>query len=640
MCGIAAIARTRPASDPRGSAARAALCADLLKRRGPDSGAMLDAHDGRITLIHRRLAIQDLSAAASQPMVSPDGRVSLVFNGEIYNAPALREDLRRAGAAFTTHSDTEVLLHALGVWGLDETLERLRGMFAFVAIRRGEAGLELEAAVDHAAMKPLVWSFNRNARDGAALSLASDADALLALLPEKPALDPVGLCHVLSVGYCPQPTTVWKGVHALRPGHALRWSFSEDEPPRVSRWWQPPETLDVHAAAPLGSMLESVVHEHLIGDVPVGVFLSAGLDSTAIAAALRAAERGHEMPVAFSLTSGGPDDESAEAAETARMLGMRHEVVRLAAPELPDALRLGATTFDMPQGFSALVTAACLAKGLRASEPGRYIKVVLGGDGGDEAFAGYAWHRDHPGHPLALQSPMTGSPADHRTLARRVASADATGAERAAAALALGGLSYPHRYVRRLFNGFHPAESAALLGSLEPEYDESVFVSFIAGEDRPGLPHPRRAQRLDTLGFCAGSINPKVDRACMGVGLELRAPFLDRRLLELGLAMPVTPGEPAKAPIRAYLRTEADRARIPARVLTRPKQGFSLRLQRTTGDGSGPMAALRPIIDGSRLVADGVLRPDYERFFPMDAEGREVRWFTLGMLAAWYDARF
>jgi asparagine synthase (glutamine-hydrolysing) len=643
MCGLGAIARSHPDPDPLNARRRQNACLEALARRGPDGAGELTICSGRVTLLHRRLSIQDLGARAAQPMTSMDGSVSLVFNGEIYNVVELRTKLERQGARFNTRSDTEVLLHALRLWGLADTLEMLRGMFAFVAIRQHGTQIDIEAAVDHVAMKPLLWSFEHSAKSGPTLSIASDADALMALLPRRPGLDPVGLCHVLSVGYCPQPLTMWQGIHALRPGHVMRWRVGETHGPQVARWWQPPEsahasTRHADAAFDFRQTFEHVVHEHLVGDVPIGMFLSAGLDSSAVALALHSRKAGHDLPIAYSLTSGGPDDESTDARALATALGMRHETIRLEAPELSDAVRLTARTFDQPQGYSALLTATCLARGLRASEIGRDVKVVLGGDGGDEAFAGYAWHGDPFTHPLSLGAFTPVSPTEHAALASGVGSPDATPAERMAAGLALGSLSYTHRYVRRLFNGFHPRESAALLQSLAPEYDENTYAAFLLDDDRPSLAHPRRVQRLDTVGFCAGSINAKVDRACMGVGLELRAPFLDRRILEHGLALPVVNGEPPKAPIRAYLHEAVMKGLIPERVLTRPKQGFSLRLPRTAGT-PGPMSTLRTLIDDSRFVRDGLLRRDYDRFFPSDDEGREVRWFTLAMLAAWYDQR-
>jgi asparagine synthase (glutamine-hydrolysing) len=204
-----------------------------------------------------------------------------------------------------------------------------------------------------------------------------------------------------------------------------------------------------------------------------------------------------------------------------------------------------------------------------------------------------------------------------------------------AALHALGRLSYPHRYLVRTFGGFHPAEAAALLGGLSRQYSEDTFAAWLTPEDRPILAHPRRAQRLDVLGFCAGSIQPKLDRACMAMGLELRAPYLDRRVLEWGLSMSVDPreGQTGKLPIRAMLARGVEDGLVPRQILTRPKQGFSLRMP------DGEFAGLESVVGESRLVRDGVLRPDWERFLVRDPGARRVRLFTLAMVAAWYETR-
>lgn len=270
-----------------------------------------------------------------------------------------------------------------------------------------------------------------------------------------------------------------------------------------------------------------------------------------------------------------------------------------------------ARAFDEPQGFTALLTAAEIARGARAQPDAP--KVILGGDGGDEAFAGYAWH-GLENHPLALSNPSPGRATPE--LARR---------------------SFTHRALCRIFAGFHPGESRQLLSALEPEYDEEVFASWLAAEDRPDLPHPRRSQRLDLVGFCAGSILPKVDRAAMDEALELRSPLLDRRILEWAMTRPVDAERmlPTKQPLRRFLERGTGAGRVPAAILRRPKQGFSLRLPEAR-----PFTALAArLLPGSRLVRDGVVRRDFVEYLPRESEAREQRLFTLCMVAAWYEHR-
>lgn len=640
MCGIAAIIRSH-AGPPWSADARARMdrAMDHLARRGPDGrGVHATTH---ALLGHTRLAIQDLSVAAAQPMVTPDGSLSLVYNGEIYNAPALRTELRSEGRVFRTHSDTEVLLHALDCWGLKETLERIRGMFSFVAVRERAGTVHVMAAVDPAGMKPFVWSVadDPEVRGGKCLLIASDCDAMGHLAAAAPTLNIGALRRVLSVGYVAAPETVWYGVRKLTSGGCLEWTGRASDAPVVSTYWQPPTGADAgHDESSFVPLLRRLATEHLIGDVPVGMFLSAGLDSASIALALH--ESGAEMSriQAFTLSTGDPADEAADAGEIARALGMPHRVIPFGTGDLLPSLRAAAACYDEPQGYTALLTATRIAGAMRQAAPD--AKVVLSGDGGDESLGGYAWHRDPAAHPLSLlhfHAPTPEAISTHERLARCVAQPDASTREREDAMLALGSLSFAHRAIVRAFGGFHPAEAGALLAADIPASDSLEVASLLEVSDDPKTPMPRRSQRLDIVGFCAGSVQPKLDRACMGVGLELRAPYLDRRMMEWGLARPVDSAELApgggKPSIRAMLGRAIERGVLPRRVLDRPKQGFSLRLS------DGAFDSLAESIASSRLARDGVLAPRWKSYLTERAESRRTRMFSLAMVAAWYDHR-
>ena len=642
MCGIAAIIRSSNSNARAWSApalARMERAIALLSRRGPDGHACRAVANNHALLGHTRLAIQDLSAAAAQPMSTPDGSLTISYNGEIYNAPELRSQLTASGRTFHTRSDTEVLLHAIAEWGPRPALDKLRGMFSFVAVQHANGRTNVFAAVDPAGMKPLAWTLapDPDAPGERLLMLASECDALRELMPTKPRVDATGLRHVLSVGYCPAPHTVWAGVQKLGPGTFLEWNGAAE--PTVGAWWSPPaHPSEAHDAEPFDLLLARLANDHLIGDVPVGMFLSAGLDSASIALAL--AERATPMSsiASYTLSTNAPTDEAADAAEIARMLGMTHRTIRFTPGDLEPTLRAAAARFDEPQGFSALLTATRIADAMRAVAPD--AKVVLSGDGGDESLGGYAWHRDAPTHPLALTSfaaPGRDALRDHARLAALVAEPEVRSRDRVGALHALGRLSFTHRYLVRTFGGFHPAEADAIIAPTADTYDESIFSQWLAPADAPALPMPRRAQRLDVLGFCAGSIQPKLDRSCMGVGLELRAPYMDRRMLEWGLTRPVDAREreprASKAPVRALLARAVECARLPASLLTRPKQGFSLRLD------DRAFESLSDVIAHSRLVRHGVLRPDWNAYLTDDTESRRVRLFTLAMMAAWYELR-
>ena len=644
MCGIAAILRSRAAPEwSESHRARMDRTLTHLSRRGPDGhGTHVTPH----TLLgHTRLSIQDLSVSAAQPMSiingEDNGSLTLIYNGEIYNAPALRTELQTNGRTFRTHSDTEVLLHAIDCWGHVEALSRVRGMFSFAAIRETNNGLHLIAAVDPAGMKPLVWSLidDPEARGEKLLVIASDCDALRLLTPASPAIDIDAIRCMLSIGYIPAPHTAWTNIHKLLPGTMLEWSGGACKPPVVMSYWQPPsETNLSHNEAAFAPMLEELVTEHLIGDVPVGMFLSAGLDSISIALALHNSGADMSRIQACTLSDGDPSDESSDAVAFAHALGMPHRVIPFGTGDLLPTLRAAARRYDEPQGYTALLTATRIADAMRYAAPD--AKVVLTGDCGDESLGGYAWHRDAATHPLALanfQPPSRDVVAAHARLAASVARADAIDRDRQGAMVALGTLSFTHRYLARTFGGFHPAEANALIAPDMLASDFSSFTSPLASHDRPAMPMPRRAQRLDILGFCAGSIQPKIDRACMGVGLELRAPYLDRRMIEWGLTRPVDPSEltpgGGKPSIRAYLARAIERAILPRHILDRPKQGFSLRLR------DAAFESLRDVIAESRLVRDGVLAPTWPSYLTSQPDMRRTRLFTLAMLAAWYEAR-
>ncbi len=238
MCGVFAIATATPGAAPRATDPRTLAALDSLAPRGPDGRGFHRDPAGCAALGHTRLAVVELSPAGAQPMRFADEGLVIAFNGEIYNAPELRDQLRRAGAAFRSSSDTEVLLRACARWGVRSTLDRLRGMFAFALWN--ERTRELVAAVDHVGMKPLVYREHSSRTDRrrahAGVSLASDLDALRTLHPDDPwTLDADALAETLCVGAIASPSTVWREAKRVPPGCLLRWSARHGS--RIERWW-------------------------------------------------------------------------------------------------------------------------------------------------------------------------------------------------------------------------------------------------------------------------------------------------------------------------------------------------------------------------------------------------------------------
>ena len=365
---------------------------EAIRHRGPDGeGASYDP-DRRVALVHRRLAIQDPSDAGRQPMVSASGRFEIVYNGEIYDFIECRRDLEVAGHRFRTGCDTEVLLAAFESWGIESTLRRVDGMFAFAVLDREAERITL--ARDRAGQKPLLLAVA-----GDAIAFASDLRAL-ECLPEPFAsrlvgIDEHALRWYLAHGAVPWPMSIRPGVEQVAPGGLVEIDLRNLRIDR-RRWWTPPlpadhagdaKESDIDAAADDLQVLDAIresVHRRCRADRAVGVFLSAGLDSRLVAAL--AAEARPGLP-AFTLGMPGPFDESAEAAEIAARLGLEHHSIRPTDAEITSTAESLHAVADEPFADSSLLATVLLA---RATAP--RIAVALSGDGGDELFGGYRRH--------------------------------------------------------------------------------------------------------------------------------------------------------------------------------------------------------------------------------------------------------
>jgi asparagine synthase (glutamine-hydrolysing) len=373
MCGINGILRLdeRSPEIDRGELLRTR---EAMASRGPDGTGLWASEDGRVALAHRRLAILDLTAAGAQPMASADGRVRIVVNGEIYNFRELRRELAGEGVAFRSESDTEVLLALYARDGL-AMLPRLRGMYAFALWDDAEGRLVL--ARDPLGIKPLYYS-----AEGGVFRFASQVKALLAGGGISTAVDPAGLAGFLLWGSVPEPWTIRRGVRALPAGHCLVVESGRVGEPRPHyRFGE----LPAPPAPDPGAAVESSVRAHLVSDVPVAIFLSAGLDSGLIAALAR--RHLPEPPVTFTLSfdvlAGTPLDEAPLAAATARSLGTRHLERRVGRGDFPALWEQGLAAMDQPSidGFNTFVVSRV------AHDCG--LKVVLSGLGGDEIFGSY-----------------------------------------------------------------------------------------------------------------------------------------------------------------------------------------------------------------------------------------------------------
>jgi asparagine synthase (glutamine-hydrolysing) len=582
MCGIVGVLGAEPVDRALVEQMR-----DRLEHRGPDAAGLWASADGRVSLGHRRLSIIDTSAAANQPFLSADGSLAVILNGELYNFRALRSELEQTGATFRTGSDTEVLLAAYRAWGA-ACVERFSGMFAF-ALWDGDRSV-LFCARDRAGEKPFHYLAN-----GTTFAFASELKALTLVPGMARDVDWTSVVDFLTFGYVPDPKTVWAGVQKLPPGHSLEVALDASGP----RAAEPVPYWDLELDAADGTdadweqgireTLRSAAAEMTVADVPIGTFLSGGVDSSAVTAALAA---GDHRPTAFTVGFAETDfDERPWAQLVAERLGVEL-VSREVVPQDVEAVFRDTILwhFDEPFNDSSYLPTYYLSREARSR-----ITVALSGDGGDEVFGGY------PKYALLARRETI-----ERRLTRPVASR--------AAATARGVLpetsSFRARLLRyeqspselllsTLVTGWQPDElRAAARGPLAEAlawYDpyDSVRPHLAAAPPEDvGLVNAMRYLDLKTT--LGAGILTKVDRASMAVALEVRPVFLHRDVLSLAGRVPpglLSTGSEAKALLRRAVRPW-----LPAEAVDRPKMGFAMPLGRWLGGlrSFGELAEDRP----------------------------------------------
>jgi asparagine synthase (glutamine-hydrolysing) len=633
MCGICGAAWTdtgRPLDD-----AALGRMTDRLRPRGPDDfGVFRDAH---AALGFRRLSILDL-AGGHQPLANEDGSVQVVFNGEIYNFAELRRRLEARGHTLRSAGDTEVLVH-LYEDERERMLPLLRGMFALAiwdAPRR-----RLLLARDRLGQKPLLY---RVAADR--ILFASELKALLALpdadVPRE--VDPVALDQYLAYGYVPHPRTILKGVHKLPPAHFATW---QDGRLTLGRYWTPdwdrearrPEGEDVEA---LRATLDDAVREQMVSDVPLGAFLSGGIDSTIVVGLM---QRHSARPVkTFSIGFDDPAfDESRFAEMAARHLGAEHHAFRVEArawetlPALADA-------FDEPFADSSALPTWFVARETR-----RHVTVALTGDAGDELFGGYDRYR-----ALALTNQLARLPGGARRLlgsgvARAIPSSARAKTRLRAARRLLEGLHDPAplRYLRWMTQ-FDEAGRLALYapGWLDQLAEAAEGVADAdpasilrrAWDAAPRRDDVTRAMVADLLTYLPGDLLHKVDMASMAHSLECRGPFLDHRVVELALAMPLERKMRLRRGRSKVILKRAFADLLPPPIRTRSKMGFGVPLDRWF---RGPLREeVRAVLLDERALGRGLFRRDaIERLIADHEAGRRdnaYRLWGLLMLELWF----
>jgi asparagine synthase (glutamine-hydrolysing) len=636
MCGICGAVWT----DPRRACSEAHLAAMMnrIVHRGPDdSGVYRDNH---AALGFRRLAIVDLEGG-HQPLSNEDGTVWTVFNGEIYNFPALRHRLQARGHTLRSTGDTEVLVHlyedeGTGMFAL------LRGMFALAIWDASRRTLIL--ARDRLGQKPLIYR-----HDGSRLSFASELKALLALpeseLPRR--VDPLAVDDYLTYGYVPQPRTILEGVNKLPPAHYAVW---HDETLRIERYWNPdwnrerrgPIADDV---AELRSTLTDAVREQMIADVPLGAFLSGGVDSTIIVGLMQQVSN---KPVkTFAIGFADPAyDESQYAELAARHLGTEHQTFRVEAKAW-ETLPALAWQFDEPFADSSALPTWHVARATR-----RAVTVALTGDAGDELFGGYDRYR-----ALALTELFHRLPATPRrwiggtvtrVLPRSARSKTRLRAlerlferiDEPAGSRYLGWMTTFDEAGRMALYSDAQLDLLAKTAASQADSISTDPASILARACTAAGRRDRVTQAMvgDILTYLPGDLLAKVDQASMAHSLECRGPFLDHRVVELAAAMPLDRKLRLRPGRSKVILKRAFSDLLPRPIRTRRKMGFGVPVGRWFRDEL--KAELRDVLLDPSSLGRGLFRPHaVQALFDDHVEGRREhgpRLWALVMLELWF----
>lgn len=563
MCGITGVVYTDPSRLVDGALFR--RMTDLLTHRGPDADGYLFGEG--VALGQRRLSIIDLTTG-DQPIYNEDRTKAVVFNGEIYNFRELRRDLEASGHRFRTASDTEVIVHAWEQWG-DACLENLRGMFALALWDSRDRRLLL--ARDRVGKKPLYY-----VHDGARLLFASELKALLADPSVKRAPSSEALDDYLTFGAIPAPRTIYQGVAQLPPAHRLVW---EDGRTRVSEYWdlvfrEGRARTEAEYLEELGGVFDEAVRLRMISDVPLGAFLSGGVDSSAVVASM-AAQSSRPVATTTVVFAENAFNEASHAQAVARTLGTDHREVLVKANAV-DVLPTLVWHLDEPFADSSVLPTYYVSRATRER-----VTVALSGDGGDEVFGGYEWRYRlnlledsvRGRLPSWLRSRVLGPLGDVWPKGDRLPRP-----LRWKCFLRNLSLDAESAYFHDM-SLFTPADKRQLLteelrGTLNGHDPFALFERLFARVR--GLDHLSRILYVDTKSYLPNDILVKVDRMAMANSLEVRSPFLDHKVMEFAATVPSAlkvRGMTSKYLLKRYLER-----RVPPSVVHRPKMGFSIPL--------------------------------------------------------------
>lgn len=563
MCGIAGFIDTSLSRSSDALRASAEAMAACLAHRGPDAQGVWVEEKTGIALAHRRLAIIDLSPLGEQPMHSADGRFVIVFNGEIYNFLELRAELEGQGHAFRSSSDTEVMLAAFGAWGIAEALQRFNGMFAFALWDRQERVLYL--ARDRAGEKPLYYG-----RLDGTLYFTSELKAIRALAASSLMIDRDALALYLRYSHIPAPYTIYQRLFKLPPGTFLRIPFAADALPEPQPYWRYLDVVRAGLAAPyagsdtdaieeLDERLRRAVRLRMIADVPLGAFLSGGIDSSTIVALMQAQSSAPVRTYTIGFDQ-AEFNEAEHARAVAQHLGTDHTELYATAQDALAVIPLLPALYDEPFADSSQVPTYLVSKLTR-----QHVTVSLSGDAGDELFGGY-WRYQAAAQQWARLQPF---PQALRQGAASLLRPLANLGGRYQTALEVLASDARSLYLRQLMQARRPQNFVLRAGDLPTILDAlppiSDFPDYIAW-----------MMYVDFVSYLPDDVLVKVDRAGMGVALEGRIPLLDPDLITFAWRLPMRfklrDGQ-AKWALRQVLYRY-----VPRELIERPKMGFGVPL--------------------------------------------------------------
>lgn len=607
MCGISGFLDHSPTGIPYNLSDVATHMAETMYFRGPDHGGVWTDQRNSLAMSHRRLAVIDLSPSGHQPMLSADKRFVMVYNGEIYNFLELKKTLRDMGHTFSGTSDTEVLLQACGVWGVKKALEQCIGMFAFGLWDRDENTLTLGR--DRLGIKPLYWAnFEK------IFIFASELKALRAHPRFRPSLDLSSVATYLRLGYIPFPHSIYENVYKLEPGCLL--TLRPSQPPLIERYWDLREVAIRNTRKPwcfdeqetlnqFENALGEAVRQRLIADVPLGAFLSGGIDSSTVVALM---QKYSDRPVqTFTIGFQETDtDESVHAKKIATHLGTNHHEFIIEPNHIFHLLPRLADWYDEPFSDISQIPTFLVSKMTRQE-----VTVALSGDGGDELFAGYSRYFKLSQRlrrlgkvpralrpilsiiagmpPLLLNSSLAYLPPKLTKLTKKLRTLSRT----------LGSDDIEDQYRQIISRWENPLELVpdATGESVTIHSDQTLAEDF---------PDPiTRMQYCDMMTHLPDDILVKVDRASMAVSLEVRVPILDHRIVEFAWSLPrhmkIRDGQ-SKWLLRQLLYKY-----VPADLFERPKMGFGIPLDQWL---RGPLREwAEDLLSENALKKSGLLNP-------------------------------